>query len=173
MDQILSNPARQASVTVAVVDQRPGDYADLIGRVQGADVCWQFVANAAEALRLARTRPVDLWMVNDSLPDMPGMDVCALLKNFLAEPVICMVTDKYDQAVEREARIRGATLFGCKPISPELISQMANRNRKSINGRRTSSLFAQARPPNNNPIHGRLGSVAAIYPFPQTKEAAK
>jgi DNA-binding response OmpR family regulator len=96
-------------------------------------------------------------MINDCLPDMSGLDVCALLKNCLVQAVIYVVTDNYDQAIEREARICGATLFGCKPIQPDMICQLMSQNRKSINGRRTFILQVRARPPNNNKVRSGSG----------------
>jgi CheY-like chemotaxis protein len=147
MESILNNLGRDDSMTVVVVDQRPDDYAGLVSDARGAGISFQFVSNGNEALRLARTQPVDLWMVNNHLLDMSGLDVCALLKSRLAKPVIYMVADEYDQEIEREARIRGAVIFGCKPLQPELISQLTVQNRKPVNGRRTLSPQAMARPP--------------------------
>ena len=138
MDSLMTNPDDRGAITVAVVDRCPNDYADLLHATRGADIRWEFANNGHEALRLARTQPVDIWMVNDFLPDMSGLDVCALLKNYLVEVVIYMVTDNYDQAIEREARICGVALFGCKPVQPDLISQLTVQNRKFKNssGRR-------------------------------------
>ncbi|MGD0382945.1 MAG: response regulator [Thermoguttaceae bacterium] len=147
MDSIMTNPDDRGAITVAVVDRRPDDYADLLRATRGADIRWEFAGNGQQALRLARTQPVDVWMVNDYLPDMSGLDVCALLKNYLVQAVIYVVTDNYDQAIEREARICGAALFGCKPIQPDLISQLTVQNRKHVNGRRTFNLQTRARPP--------------------------
>jgi CheY-like chemotaxis protein len=137
MDSTLTNLADRGATTVAVVDRRPDDYAYLLNATRGSGVRWEFARNGCEALRLARTQPIDVWMVNDFLPDMSGLDVCALLKGYLVHAVIYIVTDNYDQAIEREARIRGAMLFECKPIPPELIDHVTKRNRHSINGRRT------------------------------------
>ena len=147
MDSILNNLGCNDSMTVVVVDQRPEDYADLVSDARGAGIGVQFVSSGNKALRLARTHPVDLWVVNNHLLDMSGLDVCALLKIRLAQPVIYMVVDEYNQAIEREARIRGAALFGCKPIQTELISQLTVQNRKPVNGRRKFCPQAMARPP--------------------------
>ena len=146
MDSLMTNPDDRGAITVAVVDRRPDDYADLLRATRGADIRWEFAGNGQQALRLARSQPVDVWMVNDYLPDMSGLDVCALLKNYLVQAVIYMVTDNYDQAIEREARICGA-LFGCKPLQPDLIRQLTVQNRRSVNGRRMFNLQTRARPP--------------------------
>lgn len=147
MDSFMTNPDDRGAITVAVVDRRPDDYADLLRATRGADIRWEFAGNGREALRLARTQPVDVWMVNDFLSDMSGLEVCALLKNYLVQAVIYVVTDNYDQAIEREARICGAAMFGCKPFQPDLISQLTVQNRKYLNGRRTFNLQTRARPP--------------------------
>lgn len=65
-------------------------------------------------------------MINEHLPDMSGLDVCALLKSYLVQPVIYMVTDKYNQVSERKARTCGVALFECKPIQTELIGHVMN-----------------------------------------------
>jgi DNA-binding response OmpR family regulator len=135
MDSILTRLEGHDVMTVVVVDQRPDDYADLLNATQGANVRWQFVSNGREALHLAHTLPVDLWMVNDYLTDMSGLEVCALLKSCLDQPVIYMVTDKYSQAIEREARICGVALFGCKPVQKEWIIHFKTRqNGKTLHG---------------------------------------
>jgi DNA-binding response OmpR family regulator len=127
MDSILKQLEGLDVKTVVVVDQRPDDYADLLSATQGADVRWQFVSNGREALHLAHTLPVDLWVVNDYLPDMSGLELCALLKSCLDQSVIYMVTDKYSQAIERDARNCGVALFVCKPVQQEWIIHFKTR----------------------------------------------
>jgi putative two-component system response regulator len=147
MDSLIRNTDNRGAIMVAVVDRRPDDYSDLRHATRGADIRWEFASNGQEALRLARTQPVDVWMVNDILPDMSGLEVCALLKNYLVQAVIYVVTDNYDQAIEREARICGAALFGCKPLQADWISQLTVQNRKFVNERRTFNMQTRARLP--------------------------
>src|SRR3989304_818836 len=118
MESISTKSRPLESMTVAVVDQHADDYADLLNSTQKSSIHWQFVSTGHEALRLARMQPVDLWMVNTQLPDMSGLDLCTMLKSQLVLGVIYVVTDEYNEQIEREARICGATLFGCKPVQP-------------------------------------------------------
>jgi DNA-binding response OmpR family regulator len=114
------------AITVAVVDQRYEDYAELQNDTREASIRWEFVATGHDALRLARIQPVDLWMINFQLPDMSGLDLCSMLKDQL-NSVIYIVTDHYNEEIEREARIRGAAMFGCKPARVEWIEHLLFR----------------------------------------------
>ena len=106
-------PARCA--TVAVVDPRPSDYGVLLDAPVGT-VRPQFLCCGREALRLCQTEQVDLWVIHLVLPDMSGLDLCAMLKSRLSRPAIYVVSDDYRAEDERAARARGASLFGCKPV---------------------------------------------------------
>ena len=101
---------------VAVVDPRPADYAALLDSAAGEGLRVELLARGHEALRLARTGAVDLWVINTALPDMSGLDLCAMLKAQLSQPVIYVVTDDYCAEEERAARARRASFFGCKPV---------------------------------------------------------
>ena len=121
------------SLTITVVDQRSDDYAALQNDMREAAIRWNFVSTGHDALHLVRIRPVDLWLINIQLPDMSGLDLCSMLKNQL-KSVIYMVTDRYDEKIEREARIRGAAMFECKPVQAKWIEHlMCVRNRGAGN----------------------------------------
>ncbi len=102
----------------AVVDPRVGDYETLVAEFAPLGVHWQFAATAGEALRLAKTRQMGLWLINTKLADMSGMQLCAMLKNMNRRQAVGLVADAYDVEDEREARIQGASLFVCKPPGP-------------------------------------------------------
>ena len=57
--QTLAAPLRTR--TVCVVDPQPAEYQGWESLAQAAGVEILFVADAEQALRLTRTRPVDLW----------------------------------------------------------------------------------------------------------------
>jgi PleD family two-component response regulator len=107
-----------ATTTVAVVDSRPEDYASLPRGSQRQGMIWRFLASAREALRLAAVETVDLWVVNVLLPDMPGSDLCVMLRSRWPSPTVYVVTDSYRAEDECTARTCGAALFVCKPVQP-------------------------------------------------------
>jgi len=133
----LSQRTRSAATTiVAVVDQHPDDYADLLRTVRRADMIWRFLTTGREALRLVRTENVGLWVVNTILADMPGIELCKMLRSRSPPPVLYVVADAYRAEEERAARICGAALFECKPPHPEwfdmgLTSGIANKRKKN------------------------------------------
>jgi DNA-binding response OmpR family regulator len=110
---------RIGAKTVAVVDSRPHDYAALPRAVRRPGLTWRLLTTGREALRLARTESVDLWVVNTVLADMSGIDVCNMLRSRSPPPTFCVVTDAYRPEEERTARMCGAALFGCKPVRAE------------------------------------------------------
>jgi len=105
-----------ASRHVAVVDPRPQDYAGLLEDLAANGISCHFLRLGRDALRLARTHGADLWVVHVALPDMPGLDVCAMLRDRRPEAVVYMVVDEYSEADERAARTSGASRFACKPV---------------------------------------------------------
>jgi len=111
----LSRPDTQ-SLHVAVVDPRPQDYAGLLEDFAANGMSCHFLRLGRDALRLARARGADLWVVHVALPDMPGLDVCAMLRDRRPEAVVYMVADEYSAADERAARRSGAAVFACKPV---------------------------------------------------------
>ena len=117
--------------TIAVVDPRPADYASLLERALGPSVRLQFLPTGNDALQLARTADADLWVIHMVLPDMSGLDLCAMLKAQSARRVIYMVTDMYRAEDERAAWVHGASLFGCKPLPNSWLSDWRRRQNNS------------------------------------------
>ena len=74
----------------------------------------QMVASAEEALRLARTTSIDLWVVNTSLPGLSGGELCSMLKSRPGRHQVHLVANDYLLAAEQEAWRSRATLFACK-----------------------------------------------------------
>jgi DNA-binding response OmpR family regulator len=107
------------ATTVAVVDSHPADYAVFPQAMQRFRTKWRFLATGQEALRLARSEYVDLWVVNVVLVDISGIDLCGMLRSRSPPPAVYMVTDAYRAEDERAARAAGAAMFGCKPITME------------------------------------------------------
>jgi DNA-binding response OmpR family regulator len=100
--------------SIVVVDRRCWDYAPLFAQPR-RDVWWQFLSSARQALAAARNGPVDLWVINTSLPDRSGLDLCRMLREGRAAEVF-LVADRYDAKDELAARASGAAVFACKPV---------------------------------------------------------
>ena len=111
---------------VCVVDPRPADYADLLGAEPTCGMRLEFLPQGRDALHAARTGEVDVWVVNVSLPDMSGLDLCEMLKSHRSDAVVYLVTDAYEPEEERAAWRRGAAMFGAKPAQPTWFSQLAS-----------------------------------------------
>ena len=101
--------------TICVVDPQPADYLgwESLAQAGGVELC--FVADAEQALRLSRTQPVDLWVINTELPGLSGYELCGMLKAQHPRSTVFVVADKYSAAAERLAWAHRATLFSVKP----------------------------------------------------------
>ena len=97
-----------------MVDTLAADYQDWHELAQDSGVKFQIVASAEEALRLARTAAVDLWVVNTELPGLSGYELCGMLKSRSKASSVFMVAHEYSAVAEKRAWAARATLFGIK-----------------------------------------------------------
>ena len=115
------------TATVLVVDGDPSNSANWEALLisQGCEV---ISARSGEAaLRLCRKVQPDLVLLNDLLPDVPGLEICRQLKadpcNRLTPVVLVTATDS--DAFALEAREAGADDFwGQRPTSSEAIRRL-------------------------------------------------
>src|SRR5262245_36307254 len=107
--------ARCRPRTVCVVDPQTDDYRGWESVAEANGVRLLFTADAREALRVAHTEPIDLWVVNAELPGLSGGELCNMLKARKGQTAIYMVANQYTPDLEKAARLAGATMFGCKP----------------------------------------------------------
>jgi CheY-like chemotaxis protein len=121
-------PVRPANriPTVCVVDPKADDYQgwDELAEAKGAKL--KIVASAEEALRLARTATVDLWVVNTELPGLSGCELCSMLKSRSSSTPMYLVADRYTPEAERAAWQARATLFGDKPAHRDWLDHFVN-----------------------------------------------
>lgn len=127
MQTMQMQPCGVRTVKMAVVDSRPEDYSALLEATLGSGASLEFLPSGQDALRLARTGGADLWVVNAELPDMSGIDLCAMLRAQSSRQVVFVVTDTYRAEVERAARGGGASLFACKPVQTQWFDKWARR----------------------------------------------
>jgi DNA-binding response OmpR family regulator len=88
------------------------------------------VATAHEALRLARSAAVDLWVISAELSDMSGSELCSLLKSRTPQAPVYLVADEPSVELERAAWHSRASMFGCKPAHAEWFSHWLAHERK-------------------------------------------
>ena len=124
-----NRPVRHAArptartLTVCVVDANGGDYDGWREQAARGGMRLEIFSTAEDALRSARKRPVDLWVVNANLPGLSGFELCSMLKTQCSTTPVYLVTDEYSADQERRAWAARATLFACKPGHRELIGQ--------------------------------------------------
>jgi DNA-binding NarL/FixJ family response regulator len=81
------------------------------------------VASAEDALRLARTEAVDLWVVSTNLPGLSGFELCSMLRQRFPQAAIFLVADAYCPLQEQAAWQHRATLFACKGGHLDLLDE--------------------------------------------------
>lgn len=102
------------TATLCVVDPHRNEYQRWAA-AQADGVQVEIVGTAEEALRVARSQQVDLWVVNTQLPGISGSELCTMLKARSKNATVCLVADEYSPAAERSALAARATWFICKP----------------------------------------------------------
>jgi CheY-like chemotaxis protein len=81
----------------------------------------------SEALQMAQSGPVDLYVLTWWLPDGTGLELCRQIRAFyLHAPVLICSTDARP-AAEQQARATGAQAYLTKPYEPEVLRQTVGR----------------------------------------------
>jgi len=126
-----------------VDDYLPGRYARTrVLRDAGFTVVE--ASNGEEALRLIRSAPPDVVLLDHNLPDIPGLEVCRLIKETPeteAIPVLQISASSRTSEIKVEAMNLGADLYLTEPIAPaELVAHVraALRWRRAEEGLRES-----------------------------------
>ena len=106
--------------TVCIVDPRLEGFG--LWRSASDEVRIHMATTGRDALRLANRVASDLWIVNCSLPDLSGTDLCQMLKSRDARSVVYLLADEYSAEQEQAARLAHANLFGVKPAHQQWLS---------------------------------------------------
>ena len=104
---------------IFVVDARPRDYADVVGKSVYDSVQFQFFGNGRDALGNISDDEPEMWVVNMNLPDMSGTDLQQMLRSPGSSAPILLVGDHYRVEDEMDARSSGATMYFAKPLQRE------------------------------------------------------
>ena len=128
-----SNPssAPDRRRVVLVVDDEPTVRAMVHAsiRARGADYRLAEASTADEALRMARSEPPDLVLLDVALPDRDGFWVCGELKRdstTASIPVVMLTAMGLDSDRER-AMAAGADGYIVKPFSPRALVEELDR----------------------------------------------
>jgi two-component system KDP operon response regulator KdpE len=121
-------PAATASTAagprVLVVDDEPQIRRFLRASLQSHDYVVLEAENGKEAVRSATVQKPDLVILDLGLPDMDGLEVISLLREWSSVPII-VLSIRSDDADKIDALDRGANDYVTKPFSMgELLARM-------------------------------------------------
>jgi CheY-like chemotaxis protein len=124
---LTNRSAARTQTVIVVVDPRAADYEAWMKDAQAAGVRLHVLASAEEALRLARTTGVDLWVVSTELPGLSGFELCGMLKARDGRTPVFLIADEYSAAAERQAFTQRASFFGVKSASAFWVAEWLAR----------------------------------------------
>jgi DNA-binding response OmpR family regulator len=104
-----------ARPTICVVDPRGEDYRPWHEEAREHGLNLQVLASSEEALRLAGTMRIELWVINTRLPGLSGCELCDMIRAHFLGAEVYLVADEYSADEERRAWAARASMFGCKP----------------------------------------------------------
>lgn len=118
----MSTQAVSAVPNVVVVDPRFESYKQLADSARLGRINLHFRSSGAEAMKIARRRTVDAWLIAADLDDMSGHDLVELLRDRAAEAKVAMVEangtgGRHHAVAEQEAAAVGADALLTQPIS--------------------------------------------------------
>jgi CheY-like chemotaxis protein len=85
------------------------------------------VSTLAEALQVAQSQPVDLYVLDSQLPDGTGLDLCRQVRAFDPHTPILFCSADARAAAEQQALAAGAQAYLTKPCEPEVLRQTAGQ----------------------------------------------
>jgi DNA-binding response OmpR family regulator len=107
---------------VVVVDPRFDAYKQLADSARLGRINLHIRSSGAEAMKIARRRTVDAWLIAADLDDMSGHDLVELLRERAAEAKVAMVEadgvgGRHHAVAEQEAVAAGADALLSQPIT--------------------------------------------------------
>ena len=117
----------QSPARILYVEDNPDtvELVSLVLRQNGFEVVT--VSNPEEAIQLAQTERFDLYILDNWLDGMSGIEVCTRLRQFdSATPILFFSAAAYEQD-RKNALGCGAQAYLVKPASPELLITEVHR----------------------------------------------
>jgi two-component system KDP operon response regulator KdpE len=119
-----AQPGTTSGPKVLIVDDEPQIRRFLRASLQSHDYAVVEAENGKEAVRACTVQRPDLVVLDLGLPDMDGMDVISLLREWSTVPII-VLSIRSDDADKIDALDRGANDYVTKPFSMgELLARM-------------------------------------------------
>ncbi len=109
---------------ILVVDDAPESIEPIVDCLQRADFRTRIATSGNRALQLASSKPVpDLILLDVSMPDMDGYEVCSQLMNdpVTANIPVIFLTIRNEEMDEQLGFDAGAVDYITKPISPPIV----------------------------------------------------
>ena len=131
---------RSSWVDVMVVDARPADYVEMAATLAVERMTFRFARSADDALRMVKGSPQAVWMINGSLPDMPGAELLTLLREREPQIASFFVGDWYRPEDEMQSRECGSSAYVCKPAVADWLAPWRTREQQSV--KRDSTTFS-------------------------------
>lgn len=118
----MSTPIDSAVPNVVVVDPRFDAYKQLADSARLGRINLHIRSSGAEAIKIARRRQVDAWLIAADLDDMSGHDLVELLRARAADTKVAMVDadapgSRRHAVAETEATASGADAVLTHPIT--------------------------------------------------------
>lgn len=111
-------PAQRDTLTILLVEDDVYTREFLEFLLMTADYHVVTAASGASALAQAQAHTVNAVLLDRRLPDMDGVQVCRLLRQYTTVPVVILTAD-LDPTLDTAARAAGATAVLSKPFLPD------------------------------------------------------
>ncbi len=118
---MLSDP--RARVLCVDGDETSRDLLSTLMRFSGIEV--EAVATEAEAFLLIQTECFDLYVLDASLPDLDGFELCRRLRRRNSETPILFFSSAADEINKKRGIEAGANAYAFKPDVGELFGSIA------------------------------------------------
>ena len=118
----MSTPVDSAVPNVVVVDPNFDAYKQLADSARLGRINLHIRSSGAEAVKIARRRRVDAWLIAADLDDMSGHDLVELLRERAADAKLAVVAaegpgNRHHAVAEHEAAAAGADAVLTHPIT--------------------------------------------------------
>ena len=109
------------SVRVAIVDETPNDYGNVLAAIARPDVSMHFMLTGHDAIRFARRWHAGVWVINAKLCDMSGFDLAETIRSIKPNALVFIIGDEYCMDDEMQTLTLGLAKYVCKPLEPSWI----------------------------------------------------
>lgn len=109
------------STRVAIVDDSPNDYGNVLAAIARPDVSMHFMLTGHDAIRFARRWHAGVWVINSNLCDMSGFELAETIRGIKPNALVFIIGDDYCMDDEMQTLTLGLAKYVCKPLEPSWI----------------------------------------------------